>query len=195
MQFQHAAARRRLADDVARIGIDNRFNTQPPEGGWLRGCYQKPAYCLFQHAAARRRLAQLKNSYHGLVTFQHAAARRRLVGIRTHQERTFVVSTRSRPKAAGRRQRRPAVARRVSTRSRPKAAGRRRARNSTPRAVSTRSRPKAAGRPHESAACLHAGFNTQPPEGGWSWLLLCLGYYDCFNTQPPEGGWIKRGLF
>ena len=32
------------------------------------------------------------------------------------------------------------------------------------------------------------GFNTQPPEGGWtasktSWAIPCG-----FNTQPPEGG-------
>ena len=35
-------------------------------------------------------------------------------------------------------------------------------------------------------------FNTQPPEGGWRrwpsryWLLRC------FNTQPPEGGWRRN---
>ena len=34
-----------------------------------------------------------------------------------------------------------------------------------------------------------AGFNTQPPEGGWTASAsnrYCCG---CFNTQPPEGGW------
>ena len=39
--------------------------------------------------------------------------------------------------------------------------------------------------------CLEiVGFNSQPPEGGWtkqaaSWELTC-----CFNSQPPEGGWV-----
>ena len=32
-------------------------------------------------------------------------------------------------------------------------------------------------------------FNTQPPEGGWNicWNKCC--YSASFNTQPPEGGW------
>ena len=59
-------------------------------------------------------------------------------------------------------------------------------------------------------------FNTQPPEGGWLYILDCaiqqkrvsthsrpkaagdelkayIRLSDCFNTQPPEGGW-KRVL-
>ena len=55
-------------------------------------------------------------------------------------------------------------------------------------------------------------FNTQPPEGGWSWdigthpffrdvsthsrlkaagaiRVRALWRVSCFNTQPPEGGW------
>ena len=32
-------------------------------------------------------------------------------------------------------------------------------------------------------------FNTQPPEGGWPFLLPSHKRIDCFNTQPPEGGW------
>ena len=34
MWFQHTAARRRLGSQCARYGGGNRFNTQPPEGGW-----------------------------------------------------------------------------------------------------------------------------------------------------------------
>ena len=56
-----------------------------------------------------------------------------------------------------------------------------------------------------------AGFNTQPPEGGWlnvsaAWLISGVSTHShpkvagipsaeicavpiCFNTQPPEGGW------
>ena len=55
------------------------FNTQPPEGGWVN--HQLPPIVIFE--------------------FQHAAARRRLVP--TEQKGIFSnVSTRSRPKAAGR---------------------------------------------------------------------------------------------
>ena len=32
-------------------------------------------------------------------------------------------------------------------------------------------------------------FNTQPPEGGWSFARDTPTLYTCFNTQPPEGGW------
>ena len=32
--FQHAAARRRLADLLKRLLFYRSFNTQPPEGGW-----------------------------------------------------------------------------------------------------------------------------------------------------------------
>ena len=32
-------------------------------------------------------------------------------------------------------------------------------------------------------------FNTQPPEGGWSFILNKPSSLFSFNTQPPEGGW------
>ena len=48
------------------------------------------------------------------------------------------------------------------------------------------------------------GFNTQPPEGGWTvgnhdHIALAVSTHSrriwqrragCFNTQPPEGGWV-----
>ena len=43
-----------------------------------------------------------------------------------------------------------------------------------------------------SRIAIACGFNTQPPEGGWSenpTLRICI---DGFNTQPPEGGWIEK---
>ena len=55
------------------------FNTQPPEGGWNRTSFTTPAKIEFQHTAARRRLGA-----------QH-----------TTQCAVHVVSTHSRPKAAG----------------------------------------------------------------------------------------------
>ena len=36
---------------------------------------------------------------------------------------------------------------------------------------------------------MSVGFNTQPPEGGWSGGNLSFWSKKCFNTQPPEGGW------
>ena len=34
-----------------------------------------------------------------------------------------------------------------------------------------------------------AGFNTQPPEGGWFFPENTVPHPLRFNTQPPEGGW------
>ena len=77
--------------------------------------------------------------------------------------------------------------------------------------VSTHSRPKAAGAismiAHTDRQFQHTaarrrlglqstktsprrGFNTQPPEGGWSIATFAATCPFCFNTQPPEGGWI-----
>ena len=78
----------------------------------------------------------------------------------------------------------------VSTHSRPKAAGAKQETAEDYRRVSTHSRPKAAGADIYQAAAEDESFNTQPPEGGWA---LSAGSLPCsqtgFNTQPPEGGW------
>ena len=109
----------------------------------------------------------------------------------------------------------------VSTHSRLKAAGfEPTVRVSSVIKVSTHSRLKAAGSRWTTEATPSTGFNTQPPEGGWSllagyplvaddvsthsrlkaaglfsklWLWSCFG----FNTQPPEGGWtcMVRGIW
>ena len=57
-----------------------------------------------------------------------------------------------------------------------------------PRNVSTHSRLKAAGNRKLETAFLVWGFNTQPPEGGWSLLITFAPENFGFNTQPPEGG-------
>ena len=57
----------------------------------------------FQHAAARRRLVTLSITKIILKKFQHAAARRRLVYDSVVTNLYEMVSTRSRPKAAGAR--------------------------------------------------------------------------------------------
>ena len=55
----------------------------------------------------------------------------------------------------------------VSTHSRPKAAGMDNLRRSSVFFVSTHSRPKAAGLILTKCVQQTNGFNTQPPEGGW----------------------------
>ena len=76
-RFQHTAARRRLLF-LLRQGFQAAcFNTQPPEGGWHSRRINRADF-PFQHTAARRRLAQ------SLPNFG-----------------SWVVSTHSRPKAAG----------------------------------------------------------------------------------------------
>ena len=55
----------------------------------------------------------------------------------------------------------------VSTHSRPKAAGVKTLGAELASAVSTHSRPKAAGVSIRVSLSNNHGFNTQPPEGGW----------------------------
>ena len=77
--FQHTAARRRLGRDAPSPEYHDCFNTQPPEGGWVSIHIFTSCYSLFQHTAARRRL----------------------VGEYLRKNLLFIVSTHSRPKAAG----------------------------------------------------------------------------------------------
>ena len=55
--------------------------------------------------------------------------------------------------------------------------------------VSTHSRPKAAGLKQFCLTFLSRSFNTQPPEGGWNYFSNGTAVVYRFNTQPPEGGW------
>ena len=101
---------------------------------------------LFQHTAARRRLAAATKFRVRYYKFQHTAARRRLGFFAAGKKNPRVVSTHSRPKAAGAIKLIPhgqvAI---VSTHSRPKAAGTNIDKLKQRFPVSTHSRPKAAG--------------------------------------------------
>ena len=100
------------------------FNTQPPEGGWLSqpsssicvsvvSTHSRPKAAgvvllvnslekgKFQHTAARRRLALPYHIFGNNKMFQHTAARRRLAALMLPLLIVLVVSTHSRPKAAG----------------------------------------------------------------------------------------------
>ena len=39
------------------------------------------------------------------------------------------------------------------------------------------------------------GFNTQPPEGGWTLNTAPEEMVNSFNTQPPEGGWSVQTVW
>ena len=143
-KFQHAAARRRLGIFLLSRKRDPCFNTQPPEGGWGLVCTSADLY----------------------IPFQHAAARRRLESTGTGTASPVVVSTRSRPKAAGLASVARAAPIRVSTRSRPKAAGA----DGCCFAFHIKFQHAAARRrldPIIKKEVNTNGFNTQPPEGGW----------------------------
>ena len=80
----------------------------------------------------------------------------------------------------------------VSTHSRLKAAGTRERKNQDGTfSVSTHSRLKAAGLYLYTGVPGAGSFNTQPPEGGWGYNDKALTNMGGFNTQPPEGGWAS----
>ena len=189
--FQHTAARRRLGRVGKTVAHKIRFNTQPPEGGWASSaasaistmCFNTqppeggwdprlPAKLYIKVSTHSRPKAAGTKAYTAFTNqpkFQHTAARRRLVSTSYRKSTAALVSTHSRPKAAG-FGRLPLAFRRFVFQH--TAARRRLASANSSVApliyVSTHSRPKAAGRPSETAACVRFGFNTQPPEGGWS---------------------------
>ena len=172
-KFQHTAARRRLGQLLPVNFFFCCFNTQPPEGGWANCRAVVDALKAFQHTAARRRLDNtllLVNIY-------------------------LVVSTHSRPKAAGPcRAHLPKIAPCFNT------------------------QPPEGGWevPARDEISLRR-FNTQPPEGGWRIRMTTpkLYYtfqhtaarrrlaefavptdsYFGFNTQPPEGGWLQYLIY
>ena len=94
----------------------------------------------------------------------------------------MIVSTRSRPKAAGGWMHRFIHCPEVSTRSRPKAAGLTTGKFSNAAVVSTRSRPKAAGSDEHEECEDRRRFNTQPPKGGWHSSLSVKDAVRGFNT-------------
>ena len=169
---------------------------------------------MFQHTAARRRLVWPVSFHTSRAGFQHTAARRRLGLVHFSGCTKYLVSTHSRPKAAGYEYFHlgrilfsfntqppeggwsafldPFDSPDVSTHSRPKAAGLAcEAVLCLSSAVSTHSRPKAAGKYGSSVIMSRHGFNTQPPEGGWRCGMLTVWARWSFNTQPPEGGWAS----
>ena len=166
--FQHTATRRRLESGTFAPAGRGRFNTQPPEGGWIT-LFKPDTNIKFQHTATRRRLEVAKVFLRLSKPFQHTATRRRLGYFYKAFYLLGDVSTHSHPKAAG------SVV--------PAARQRLRGFNTQP--------PEggwSCNAPFSSNSGVR-GFNTQPPEGGWTPPSPALPKPPCFNTQPPEGGW------
>ena len=121
--FQHTAARRRLGFPLPSWRFRLRFNTQPPEGGWFFGRRHDDGYARFNTQPPEggwvppmpllRRTCGFntqppeggwmgkRHIAHYANTFQHTAARRRLASLICSPHSSVLVSTHSRPKAAG----------------------------------------------------------------------------------------------
>ena len=128
------------------------FNTQPPEGGWFFRPHFKPGNVGFQHTAARRRLATCTHAPSPRSGFNTQPPEGGW-GINYCRDCLRVVSTHSRPKAAGLADAAMHTFMPVSTHSRPKAAGFNSRRYPVKQGlVSTHSRPKAAGASLKSLA-------------------------------------------
>ena len=143
--------------------------------------------------------------------FQHTAARRRLVHNQNLLSLFWLVSTHSRPKAAGiqARNRQPIFPCfntqppeggwvQVSTltfriwrfNTQPPEGGWLHKISKMGRLLvfqHTAARRRLGQQVHRKGSC--HGFNTQPPEGGWATTMPPNSNIFCFNTQPPEGGW------
>ena len=147
--------------------VDFCFNTQPPEGGWTRGVSISGRRCGF-------------NTQPPEGGWRH-------IHIQLH---LIVVSTRSRPKAAGS----GAGVHSEPTLPFQHAAARRRL------AATAVKRQKADGFQHAAARRRlvreqvstrnqHYRFNTQPPEGGWTaWAALQVFYQVSTRNRPKAAG-------
>ena len=167
--FQHTAARRRLTAAFRCRAAGRSFNTQPPEGGWVSDVHFVPLSQVSTHSRPKAAVGTLK-SIVGFSVFQHTAARRRL-----HHQRPD-------PSPGGRFNTQPPEggciskyalkgAENVSTHSRPKAAGVKKSpRNSVVWFQHTAARRRLPQQ-HPRAGAIHR-FNTQPPEGGWTFYVI-----------------------
>ena len=169
IMFQHTAARRRLVQTNDETGHSNRVSTHSrPKAAGADNLDLPRIKHLFQHTAARRRLGySFLNSLSVLIRFNTQPPEGGWSRTIIFPQSIHLVSTHSRPKAAG-----------FNGEYSPNQAR-----------VSTHSRPKAVGGRGRRGSGIAASFNTQPPEGGWNQPFQGFGFMTRFNTQPPEGGW------
>ena len=143
--FQHTAARRRLGSAMAALRTDTPVSThsRPKAAGAWRDTELPES--LFQHTAARRRLGLCPARCRRRCGFNTQPPEGGWVDANVLLHRLNIVSTHSRPKAAGSFDQLVLEKLLVSTHSRPKAAGIPVAHLVGIDMVSTHSRPKAAG--------------------------------------------------
>ena len=144
------------------------FNTQPPEGGWKGLCTVLMRLARFNTQPPEGGWSTFGGSRYKSAMFQHTAARRRLDIIPTGAVLIVDVSTHSRPKAAG-----VIIQFRAghSFKFQHTAARRRLVLDAVGHGfscvVSTHSRPKAAGTPYlETAAELTVSTHSRPKAAG-----------------------------
>ncbi len=147
IMFQHTAARRRLVQTNDETGHSNRVSTHSrPKAAGADNLDLPRIKHLFQHTAARRRLGySFLNSLSVLIRFNTQPPEGGWSRTIIFPQSIHLVSTHSRPKAAG-----------FNGEYSPNQAR-----------VSTHSRPKAVGGRGRRGSGIAASFNTQPPEGGW----------------------------
>ena len=122
----------------------------------------------FQLTAARRRLGRARIGIGDAARFNSQPPEGGWWGVWLARAEALIVSTHSRPKAAGFKKRRP-----------------------KPPTESFNSQPPEGGwvrLPHGKKP--PSRFNSQPPEGGWMLPATRQMVLQRFNSQPPEGGWI-----
>ena len=144
---------------------------------------------MFQLTAARRRLAPSPCSAKTKPPFQLTAARRRLADIPVHDSNAQVVSTHSRPKAAGLCCW-YSLKRLFCFNSQPPEGGWEEFYKNKPQNLKfqlTAARRRLEKRIGRTTGFV--GFNSQPPEGGWQVAQRRGSAGRRFNSQPPEGGW------
>ena len=83
----------------------------------------------------------------------------------------------------------------VSTHSRPKAAGSKRFKSPRLCSCFNTQPPEGGWSTISTSSPPHSCFNTQPPEGGWRRARFFVHFPRRFNTQPPEGGWRVAVVF
>ena len=99
-QFQHTAARRRLDVHISLSKMNKRFNTQPPEGGWV--CFRPRGFVRVVSTHSRPKAAGHSGFCPNLVRlcFNTQPPEGGWMGSKSKHEQ-LCVSTHSRPKAAG----------------------------------------------------------------------------------------------
>ena len=169
MKFQLTAARRRLVTDLhAHFLTPYSFNSQPPEGGWHFHNRFKRASDCFNSQPPEGGWRQQAVTLPRMTGFQLTAARRRLAEAKSRQGSNSNCFNSQPPEGGWKTGEILETDLIVSTHSRPKAAGSRRWRSQAA-VCCFNSQPPEGGwfhvrPPHPR----QTGFNSQPPEGGWA---------------------------